>query len=92
MSKGSIIAGLFLCWLLNLAYFGIAWLLFVTNERTLPTGLILLTGIGVFQITYIVPIHRLLKRRGKARTALGIMVAASITAFLNLGAWLFRSR
>ena len=92
MSKGSIIAGVFLCWLLNLAYFGIAWLLFVTNERTLPTGLILLTGIGVFQITYVAPIYRLLKRRGKARMALGMMIAASITALLNLGAWLFRSR
>ena len=92
MSKGSLIAGLFLCWLLNLSYALIAWLLFVANERTLPTGLILLTGIGAFQITYVVPIYRLLKRRGKARTALGVMIAASITALLNLGAWLFRSR
>lgn len=92
MSKGSIIAGLFLCWLLNLAYFGIAWLVFVTNERTLPTGLILLTGLGIFQIAYIVPVYRLLKRRGKIRTALGVMIAASITALLNLGAWLFHSR
>ena len=92
MSRGSIIAGLFLCWLLNLAYFCVAWLLFVTNERTLPTGLILLTGIGIFQIAYVVPIYRLLKRRGKARTALGAMIAAAITALLNLSAWLFRSR
>ena len=92
MSQGSIIAGLFLCWLLNLSYALIAWLLFVTNERTLPTGLILLTGIGVFQVTYAVPIYRLLKRRGKARTALGLVIAAWITAVLNLGAWLFHSR
>src|SRR5947209_7851480 len=89
MSRGSIIAGFFLCWLLNLAYAGIAWLLFVTSERTLPTGLILLTGIGVFQIAYIVPLFRLLRRRGKPRTAQRVVTAAVITALINLGAWLF---
>jgi len=92
MSQGSIIAGLFLCWLLNLAYACIAWLLFVTSERTLPTGLILLTGIGVFQIAYVVPVYRLLRRRGKSRTAQGAAIAALITALLNLGAWLFHWR
>jgi hypothetical protein len=86
--KGSILAGLAVCWLLNIAQLGVAGLLLVADERTLPAVFVLVGAIGLVQVGYVVPIGRLLARRGKARTAKGLLIAAAITAGLNLVLWL----
>jgi hypothetical protein len=80
----SIVAGWAICWLLNIAQLGIGWLVLVAGERTLPAGYVLTGAIGVVQVGYVVPIWRLLRRRGKARTARGLLIAAAVTAALNL--------
>jgi hypothetical protein len=82
--KGSIVAGLAICWLLNIAQLGIGWLLLVTDERSLPAVYVLIGAISVVQIGYVVPIWRLLVRKGKPRTAKGLLIAAAITAVLNV--------
>lgn len=81
---GSIVAGWAICWLLNLAQLGIGWLVFAADERLLPAGYVLVGAIGLVQVGYIVPIWRLLRRRGKLRTARGLLFAAAVTIALNL--------
>jgi len=82
--KGSIIAGCTICWLLNIAQLCIGWLVFVSDERMLPAGYVLIGAIGLVQVGYVAPIWRLLRRSGKPRTAKGLLIAAAITAVLNL--------
>ena len=82
--RGSIIAGLAICWLLNIAQLGIGWLLLVADERTLPAVYVLIGAIGLSQVGYVVPIWRLLLRRGQSRTARGFFIAAGITAAANV--------
>jgi hypothetical protein len=81
---GSIAAGWAICWLLNVAQLGIGWLVFVSDERMLPVGYTLIGGIGLVQVGYVIPIWRLLRRHGKLRTARGLLIAAGVTAALNL--------
>jgi hypothetical protein len=93
--KGSIIAGLAICWLLNIAQLGIGWLLLVADVRMLPAFYVLIYAIGVVQVGYVVPIWRLLVRKGRPRTAKGLLLAACVTAVLNLGllvSWRFPHR
>lgn len=86
--EGSIILGLLLCWLFNVVHFGIAALVFgFTGERYMEPVFVLVLSIGILQLVYIVPIFRLLKRRGKRATAKGLIIAASITALLNATCW-----
>lgn len=81
--KGSIVAGLAICWLLNVVEFGTGWLLLVADVRMLPAYYVLIGAIGLVQVGYVVPIWRLLKRRGQSRTAKGLLIAASMTAVVN---------
>ena len=83
--RGSIVAGLAICWLLNVAQLGIGWLLLVADVRMLPAFYVLIYAIGLVQVGYVVPLWRLLVRRGKPRTARGLLIAAGVTAGLNLG-------
>lgn len=83
--KGSIVAGLAICWLLNIAQLGIGWLLLVADVRMLPAFYVLIYAIGLVQVGYVVPIWRLLVRKGKPGTAKGLLIAACVTAMLNLG-------
>jgi hypothetical protein len=83
-SKGSVVAGLAICWLLNIAQLGFGWLLLVADERTLPAVYVLVAAIGLSQVGYVVPIWRLLLRRGQLRTAKGFLIAAGITAAANV--------
>jgi hypothetical protein len=83
--KGSIVAGLAICWLLNIAQLGIGWLLLVADVRMLPAYYVLIYAIGLVQVGYAAPIWRLLMRKGKPRTAKGLLIAACVTAVLNLG-------
>ena len=80
--RGSIAAGMAICWLLNVAQLGIGWLLLVADVRMLPAYYVLIGAIGAVQVGYVVPIWRLLRRKGKPRTAKGLLIAASMTAVI----------
>lgn len=82
--KGSIIAGMAICWLLNVAQLGIGWLLLVADVRMLPAYYVLVGAVGVVQVGYVIPIWRLLRRKGKPRAAKGLLIAAVITLILNV--------
>jgi hypothetical protein len=73
-----------ICWLLNIAQLGTGWLLLVASVRMLPVYSVLIGAIGVVQVAYVVPIWRLLRRKGKPRTGKGVLLAAMLTALLNV--------
>ena len=81
--RGSILAGMAICWLLNVAQLGIGWLLLVADVRMLPAYYVLVGAIGVVQVGYVVPIWRLLQRNGKLRTAKGLIIAALLTLIFH---------
>jgi len=68
-----------ICWLLNVAQIGVGWLLLVADVRMLPAYYVLVGAIGLVQVGYVVPIWRLLRRKGKPRAAKGLMIAAILT-------------
>ena len=82
---GHFVWGMLVGWLLNLVHLGIAYLLFVYGEQTLPTVFVLVGAIGLLQIGYIVPIWFVLRQRGKKRMARGLLIAALVTALINAG-------
>jgi|SRR6185312_4120279 len=82
--RGSIAAGMAICWLLNIAQLGIGWLLLVADVRMLPAYYVLIGAIGVVQVGYVVPIWHLLRRKEKPRTAKGVLLAAALTALMNV--------
>lgn len=86
--QGSLFLGLIVCWLLNMAHIGIAYLVFISGERTLPAALVLVGAIGLLQIGYVAPIWYVLRRRKKKRMASGLAIAAGITLLLNTALWL----
>jgi len=73
-----------ICWLLNVTELGVGWLLLVADVRMLPAYYILISALGLVQVGYVIPIWRLLRRKGKTQTARGMMIAAGITALLNV--------
>jgi hypothetical protein len=81
--KGSFVAGLAICWLLNIAQLGIGWLLLVADVRMLPAYYVLIGAAGLVQVGYVVPVWRVLVRKGKPRTAKGLLIAAGITVLVN---------
>lgn len=72
-----------ICWLLNIAQLGIGWLLLAADVRMLPAYYVLIGAIGVVQVGYVVPVWRLLRRKGKPRTGKGLAFAACVTLALN---------
>jgi hypothetical protein len=82
--RGSILAGMAICWLLNVAQLGVGWLLLVADVRMLPAYYVLVGAIGLVQIGYVVPIWRLLRRKGKPRTANGLIIAAILTLITDV--------
>lgn len=82
--RGSIAAGMAICWLLNVAQLGIGWLLLVADVRMLPAFYVLIGALGLVQVSYVVPIWRLLRRKGKPRTGKGVLLAAVFTALMNI--------
>jgi hypothetical protein len=83
-ARGSILAGMAICWLLNVAQFGVGWLLLVADVRMLPAYYVMVGAIGLVQIGYVVPIWRQLRRKGKPRTGKGMLLAAVITLIFNV--------
>lgn len=82
--RGSILAGIAICWLLNVAQLGVGWLLLVADVRMLPAYYVLVGAIGLVQVGYVAPIWRLLRRKGKPRTAQGLMIAAVLTLIADV--------
>jgi len=82
--KGSIIAGMAICWLLNIAQLGVGWLLLVADIRMLPAYYVLVGAIGLVQVGYVVPLWRLLRRKAKPTTAKGLLIAAILTLITNV--------
>jgi hypothetical protein len=89
---GSIIAGMAICWLLNVAQIGISWLLLVMDERTLSFVFVLAGMIGLVQVGYVAPIWRMLQRKGSPQTAKGLLFAALVTLVVNACVWLFGAK
>jgi hypothetical protein len=77
-------AGMAICWLLNVAQLGTGWLLLVADVRMLPAYYVLVGAIGLVQVGYVVPIWRLLRLKGKPRAAKGLLLAAALTALMNI--------
>ena len=73
-----------ICWLLNVAQLGVGWLLLVADVRMLPGYYVLVGAIGLVQVGYVIPIWRLLRRKGKPMTAKGMLLAAVLTGLMNL--------
>lgn len=73
-----------ICWLLNVTELCVGWLLLVADVRMLPAYYVLIGAIGLVQVGYVVPIWRLLRRKGKPQTARGMIIAAGITALSNI--------
>ena len=82
--RGSTLAGMAICWLLNIAQLGVGWLLLVADVRMLPAYYVLVGAIGLVQVGYVVPIWRLLRRKGKPITAKGLLLAAALTLIFNV--------
>ncbi|HEY3767299.1 MAG TPA: hypothetical protein VGN44_01390 [Candidatus Angelobacter sp.] len=82
--RGSIVVGAIICWLLNTAELGTGWLLLVHDDRYLPMVYVLIGAIGLVQVGYVVPLWRLLVRKGKPRAAKGLLIAAGTTALVNI--------
>ncbi len=89
--RGSTLAGMAICWLLNVAQLGVGWLLLVADVRMLPASYVLVGAIGLVQVGYVVPLWRLLRRKGKPRTARGLMIAAVVTLIANAGMVILRT-
>ena len=83
-SRGSILAGMAICWLLNVAQLGVGWLLLVADVRMLPAYYVLVGAIGLVQVGYVVPLWRLLRRKGKPKTAKGLTIAAVVTLIADI--------
>lgn len=81
---GSFLLGIILCWVLNVAEVGIGLLLLSATEKYLPAVYTLIFVVGLVQIGYVVPLWRLLERRGKSRAAKGLIWAALLTLAVNL--------
>lgn len=83
-SIAEFILGMLICWLLNLVQLGIAFLLLASSEKMLPAVYVMVGGMGLVQVGYVVPIHRLLQRHGKRRVAQGLLLAAFVTLMVNI--------
>jgi len=82
--QGNVAKGLAICWGCNILHLIAGWiLLFVL----LPVGMVVFGGIGLVQLVYIIPFYRHFKSQGQTNVVKGLIIAASITALLNVGCW-----
>jgi hypothetical protein len=81
---GSFLLGVLLCWLLNLVEVCFGLLLWFATDRYLPAVYVLIYAVGLVQVGYVIPLWRLLARRGKTRAARGLFTAALVTLIVNL--------
>lgn len=85
MIKASVefISGMLICWLLNIVQLGIAFVLLSSSEKTLPSVYVLTAALGVVQLGYVVPIYRLLRRKGRLHSARGLLTAVCLSIVAN---------
>lgn len=83
-SIAEFILGMLICWLLNLVQLGVAFILLASSEKILPAVYVMVGGMGLVQIGYVVPIHRLLRRQGRQGAAQGLLLAAFVTLVVNI--------
>jgi len=76
--------GLAICWVCNIAHLALGWFLFFPLPRV---GVVVIGGIGAVQLAYLVPLSIYLKNKGQTDMMKGLIIAASITALLNVGCW-----
>lgn len=81
---GKILWGLLVCWGLNLLEIFLPFFWIGPSDRVISVAI---GGIGLIQLIYVLPLYFLFKQKGKTDTAKGIVIAASITAFLNASCW-----
>lgn len=82
--KGNLGWGLLICWSCNIVHLGIGWLLIFT---VMPLGVLVFGGIGVVQLAYVIPLCFRCRANGQTNVLKGLIIAASITALLNVGCW-----
>src|SRR5690349_21801657 len=79
----SILLGMLVCWLLNFVQLGVAFVLLATSEKALPAIYVLAGAIGLVQVGYVVPLFRLLWRKGQRDIAAGLVAGAVVTLVVN---------
>jgi hypothetical protein len=52
-----------------------------------PLGMIVFGGIGLVQLAYVIPFCRHFKSEGQTNIVNGLIIAASLTALLNVACW-----
>jgi hypothetical protein len=78
--------GMLICWLLNVVHVGVSfWLFVLFGEKFLSAAYTLIGGIGLLQMAYVVPLYRLLRRKNQPEAAMGLVIAACVTALLSAG-------
>lgn len=70
--------GLLLCWLC-----AVAQLILSVFGLMLPFGITLLSGFGVIQLVYVVPLVIRFRQQERSNVVKGIMIAASLTFLFN---------
>jgi hypothetical protein len=82
--RGNILMGLGICWGCNILHLVAGWILVFV---AMPLGLVVFGGIGLVQLVYVIPFCRRFKSKGQTNIVKGLIIAASITALLNVGCW-----
>jgi hypothetical protein len=82
--KGNIWLGLIICWGCNTVHLALGWFLIVA---VVPVGIVVFGGMGLVQLAYVIPLCFHFKRKGQTNVMKGLIIAASVTALLNVGCW-----
>ena len=82
--KGHLGLGLVICWGCNILHLASSWVLIFIVP---PVGMIVFGGVGLVQLLYVVPLCLHFKKKGQPKVMKGLIIAASITALLNVGCW-----
>lgn len=87
--RGSVIWGMFFCWLLNLAEIVVGLGAAGLPDRAVAGFMVnwLVGGIGLVQLFYVLPLFFMYRQRGNTASARGMAIAASITALFNVLWW-----
>ena len=82
--KGNLGLGLVICWGCNIAHLALGWFFIFALP---PVGMVVFGAIGVVQLAYVIPVALYLDNKGQTDMMKGLIIAASITALLNVGCW-----
>jgi hypothetical protein len=82
--RGNVLMGLAVCWGCNILHLVAGWVLIFF---VLPVGMIVFGGIGLVQLAYVIPFYRHFKSDGQTNIVNGLIIAASVTALLNVACW-----